>query len=95
MGTAPARTRQPFEDPAAEQDALNRVVRSEVLDRAPNLVQFLRYVCEMQLAGRQEAIKEYNIAVEASGGCQRMSDAFCTFCMCRRKSGHNNSRRRL
>src|SRR5688572_22163277 len=55
------------ERPSPERDALNRILRSEVLHRAPNLVLFLRYVCEMQMAGRTDAIKEYNIAVEALG----------------------------
>ena len=57
----------PAERPSPERDALDRILRSEVLDRAPNLVLFLRYVCEMQMAGRTDAIKEYNIAVEALG----------------------------
>lgn len=50
-----------------ERDALERILCSDFLNRAPNLILFLRYVCEMQLAGRTEAIKEYNVAVEALG----------------------------
>jgi hypothetical protein len=53
--------------PPPERDALYRILRSEILDRAPSLILFLRYICEMQMAGRTEAIKEYNIAVEALG----------------------------
>ena len=37
------------------------------MTRAPNLASFLRYVCEMQLSGRADGIKEYNIGVEALG----------------------------
>lgn len=59
---------QPTGDPLSpERDALDRILRSDVLHRAPNLILFLRYVCEMQLAGRTDSIKEYNIAVEALG----------------------------
>lgn len=68
MSAAPVQpAKSPQEPPSPERDALDRVLRSEVLNRAPNLILFLRYVCEMQLAGRPEAIKEYNIGVEALG----------------------------
>jgi hypothetical protein len=51
------------------RDALDRILRSGALNRAPKLILFLRYICEMQLAGRTDAIKEYSIAVEALGRC--------------------------
>jgi hypothetical protein len=57
----------PSVEQSPERDALERVLQSDALQRAPNLIAFLRYVCEMQLSGRSEAIKEYNIAVEALG----------------------------
>jgi hypothetical protein len=67
MGTAPVQSRTSAADRTPERDALDRVLRSEVLDRAPNLVRLLRFVCEMYLAGRPEEIKEYNIGVQALG----------------------------
>jgi hypothetical protein len=56
-------------NPALEdqRDALQRILTSSHFDRAPNLVQLLRYICEQSFAGQAESIKEYNIAVEALG----------------------------
>jgi hypothetical protein len=68
VSAAPAKPVNPSSEPRQpERDALDRILRSQVFDRAPNLVLFLRYVCEMQLSGRTDAIKEYNIAVEGLG----------------------------
>jgi hypothetical protein len=68
VSAAPVQPANSAPDPESpEREALDRVLRSEVFNRAPNLVLFLRYVCEMQLLGRPDAIKEYNIAVEALG----------------------------
>ena len=67
MSAAPVASGNSSAEPSPERDALDRILRSQVLDRAPNLVLFLRYVCEMQLTGRTDAIKEYNIAVEGLG----------------------------
>jgi hypothetical protein len=55
--------------PSVDQrhDALGRIVQSAFLDRAPNLVLLLKYVCEQTFAGRSGDIKEYNIAVDALG----------------------------
>src|SRR5208283_1019524 len=43
------------------------VLASGIFGRAPNLVQILTYICAKYFEGSQEAIKEYNIAVEALG----------------------------
>jgi hypothetical protein len=54
-------------DRAQELAALEVVLRSKVLFRAPTMAKILKYVCLEHLAGRGEEIKEYNIAVEALG----------------------------
>jgi len=46
---------------------LSTVLRSPLFQRAPGQSSILRYVCEKHLAGEDEVIKEYNIAVEALG----------------------------
>src|SRR5689334_16170968 len=50
-----------------EQDELNAILASGILNRAPNLAQLLTYVCAKYFEGAAEQIKEYNIAVEALG----------------------------
>src|SRR3954465_14957475 len=50
-----------------EQDELDAVLASGILNRAPNLAQVLTYVCAKYFEGAGEQIKEYNIAVEALG----------------------------
>lgn len=40
---------------------------SGIFQRAPNLAQFLEYVCAKYFEGRQEQVKEYTIAIEALG----------------------------
>src|SRR5688572_29785324 len=65
--SAPASTSSTAPDLAAQRDALRRILDSSFLDRAPNLVLLLRYVCEQSFAGHASGIKEYNVAVEALG----------------------------
>ncbi|HYO82486.1 MAG TPA: malectin domain-containing carbohydrate-binding protein [Bryobacteraceae bacterium] len=65
--SAPAETPVGQPTTAAQRDALDRILASGVLDRAPNLALMLRYVCEQAFEGRTADIKEYNIAVEALG----------------------------
>src|SRR3954447_8577219 len=50
-----------------EQDELETILASGILNRAPNLEQVLTYVCAKYFEGAGEQIKEYNIAVEALG----------------------------
>jgi hypothetical protein len=52
---------------AEKQQALDLVLRSQVLARADQLRKFLRYICEMEDAGRAEEITEYSIGTEALG----------------------------
>jgi hypothetical protein len=43
------------------------VLQSGIFDRAPSLESFFQYICERQLRGEAEQLKEYSIAVEALG----------------------------
>ncbi len=52
---------------AAEREALERVLRSSQFQKAVKLSRILSYLCDERFEGRGEAIKEYNIAVEALG----------------------------
>lgn len=52
---------------ADKREALERVLRSTTFNRARQVRNFLRYICEMELAGRAAALHEYLIAVEAMG----------------------------
>jgi hypothetical protein len=52
---------------ADKREALERVLRSTTFTRARQVRNFLRYICEMELAGRAETLHEYLIAVEAMG----------------------------
>src|SRR5215472_3393866 len=54
---------------AAEEkrQALEEMLESETFARADQLKFFLRYVCEMELAGRSSEISEYSVGVEALG----------------------------
>jgi len=54
---------------SAEQKrhALEQVLQGNTFSRADQLKRFLRYVCEMEIAGRAHEIKEYSIATEALG----------------------------
>ena len=52
---------------ADKREALEQVLRSATFTRARQVRNFLRYICEMELAGRAAALHEYLIAVEAMG----------------------------
>jgi hypothetical protein len=52
---------------ADKRHALEQVLRSATFTRARQVRNFLRYICEMELAGRAGALHEYLIAVEAMG----------------------------
>lgn len=50
-----------------ERAELEAIIQSGILQRAPNLVSILRYICERHFEGVGDQIKEYNIAIEALG----------------------------
>src|SRR3954463_10099033 len=50
-----------------ERSELNALLDSGLFSRAPSLENLLKYVCEKHFEGHSEAVKEYNIAVEALG----------------------------
>jgi hypothetical protein len=50
-----------------KRQALDLVLHSQTFNRADQLKNFLRYVCEMEMAGRGGEINEYVIGVEALG----------------------------
>jgi hypothetical protein len=52
---------------ADKRAALDAVLHSTAFVRAEQLRNFLRYVCEMELAGRADELNEYLIGVEALG----------------------------
>jgi hypothetical protein len=52
---------------ADKRAALEQVLGSATFVRARQVRNFLRYICEMELAGRGAALHEYLIAVEAMG----------------------------
>src|ERR687897_2648552 len=47
--------------------AMEQVLQSATFTRASQVRNFLRYICEMELAGRGATLHEYLIAVEAMG----------------------------
>lgn len=47
--------------------ALEAVLRSQTFSRADQLKSFLKYVCEMEMAGRGHELTEYLIGIEALG----------------------------
>ena len=47
--------------------ALEEVLRSATFVRAGQVRNFLRYICEMEFAGRADTLHEYLIGVEALG----------------------------
>jgi hypothetical protein len=49
------------------REALERVLSSRVLQRSDQLKALLRYVCEVEIAGRGESLDEYTVAVEGLG----------------------------
>src|SRR5512134_286505 len=59
----------PAESPSAEDKraAVEQVLRSAHFERADQLRSFLRYVCDMELAGRGPELNEHLIGVEALG----------------------------
>lgn len=58
-----------------KQQALELVLKSQTFARADQLKRFLRYVCEMEQAGRADEITEYSIATEALGRPRSYSPA--------------------
>ena len=54
-------------DDIAKRAAMEEVLQSATFLRASQVRNFLRYICEMELAGRASALHEYLIAVEAMG----------------------------
>ena len=52
---------------ALVREHLGRIIRSPAFAKASRLQAFLRFVVEQTLAGRQDAIKEYAIALEVCG----------------------------
>jgi hypothetical protein len=48
-------------------DALELVLKSNTFARSDQLKRFLRYVCEMEIAGRAHEISEYSIGTDALG----------------------------
>jgi hypothetical protein len=52
---------------AEKRAALEQVLASAAFVRAEQLRSFLRYICEMEIAGRGEELSEYRIGVEALG----------------------------
>lgn len=52
---------------AEKRHALEQVLLSVTFLRASQVRNFLRYICEMELAGRGETLHEYLIGVEALG----------------------------
>jgi len=54
-------------DEIEKRAALEQVLQSTTFLRASQVRNFLRYICEMELAGRGPALHEYLIAVEAMG----------------------------
>jgi hypothetical protein len=53
--------------PEQKRRALEQALQGNTFSRADQLKRFLRYVCEMEIAGRAHEIKEYSIATEALG----------------------------
>ena len=62
LETCPSELRQ------QKQLALNAALDSQTFARADQLKCFLKYVCEMEIAGRGHELTEYRIGVEALGG---------------------------
>ena len=54
-------------DDVEKRAAMEQVLQSATFVRAGQVRNFLRYICEMELAGRASALHEYLIAVEAMG----------------------------
>ena len=52
---------------AEKRAALEEVLRSATFLRASQVRNFLKYICEMEFAGRADTLHEYLIGVEALG----------------------------
>src|SRR5262245_61698352 len=52
---------------AQKQAALDAVLASQAFARTQQLKDFLRYVCHEEMAGRGDALTEYQIGIEALG----------------------------
>ena len=48
-------------------EALRQVLETQAFARSEQLKSFLRYVCELEIAGRASEIKEYSIGISALG----------------------------
>jgi hypothetical protein len=57
----------PLVHEAEKRQALEQVLQSVTFLRATQVRNFLRYICEMEFAGRGETLHEYLIGVEALG----------------------------
>lgn len=53
--------------PESKAQALEQVLQSETFARSDQLRNFLRYICEMEIAGRGREITEYSVGVTALG----------------------------
>jgi hypothetical protein len=53
--------------PEEKRRALDEMLESDTFARADQLKFFLRYVCEMEIAGKSAEISEYSVGVEALG----------------------------
>jgi hypothetical protein len=53
--------------PEQKRRALEQALQGNTFSRADQLKRFLRYICEMEIAGRAHEVKEYSIATEALG----------------------------
>lgn len=62
----PVGPRRRIED-SFKAEALEAVLQSATFARAEQLRNFLRYICEMEIAGKSSGITEYSIGVEALG----------------------------
>jgi len=52
---------------ADKRHALEQVLRTAAFQRGRQVRRFLRYICEMEFAGRASALHEYLVGVEALG----------------------------
>src|SRR5262245_57982073 len=57
----------PLVQEAEKRQALEQVLQSVAFGRATQVRNFLRYICEMEFAGRGATLHEYLIGVEALG----------------------------
>jgi len=57
----------PPPSPAEKQAALGEVLRSAAFARGEQLRNFLRYICEMEVAGRAGEVSEYLVGIDALG----------------------------